>query len=129
MLELAPGTFLVRSSSATSVSVGSPISPFGAPIMPRVLRSNRKAPGSCSTARLSVPRMVDKPNRFLSVDCEWRCQERGGPCRWRMVPKLGPTRIGGASVSSFKSELEPQLDLRPKHLPDDGGQPQSNRSS
>ncbi len=47
----------------------------------------------------------------------------------RMVPKLGPTRIRGASVSAFKSELEPQLDLRPKHLPDDGGQPQSNRSS
>ena len=34
----------------------------------------------------------------------------------RMVPKLGPTRNGGASVSSFKSELERQLDLRPEHL-------------
>ena len=48
---------------------------------------------------------------------------------WRMVPKLGPTRIGGTTVSSFKSELEPQLDLRPENLPDDGGQPRSSRPS
>jgi len=54
----------------------------------------------------------------------------GGPGAFslpRMVPRFCPTRIGGAIASSFKSELEPQHDLRPENLPDDGGLSRSNR--
>ena len=32
-------------------------------------------------------------------------------------------------MCSFKLELEPQLDLRPENLPNDGEQPRSNRPS
>ena len=52
----------------------------------------------------------------------------GKRIRSRMVPELGPTRIGGTIAGSFKLELEPQLDLRPENLRDDGGQPRPNRS-